>query len=502
MRVIIVGGAPSIRPPLPGIDLPGIFEVRTVPDARVIFMAGSPLDMGLRLKLGAALRGLGDLRLVGLSARPHTMFRETGDSLMTWLQRYRIKSFLRTSVWLPPLLGMMAALLALPLVQWVDRILGWKAVVGPDGARAVLAALSSSMLTFIVFVFSILLVAVQLASAQLTPRIIALVYRSRVIKFSLTIFVFAFTYTLAALSRIDDSVPQISMWVATFSSVLCIGVFLYMIDHVGKSLRPVSIMGRIGSAGHEVIQAVYPHPVEGAQDQVTGIAPVAGVESSRTVESRRTGVVLAFDVAGLVDLASRAGCVIEFVPQVGDFVTDGDPLFRLYRGGGGLADRELEQAVAIGPERTMEQDPEFAFRIIVDIAAKALSPAINDPTTAVLALDQIHRLLRVVARRQLDTGRILDSSGQLRLAYRTPDWENFVSLAVTEIRHFGRDSIQIVRRMRAMLENLIEVAPPHRAAALRAELRILNRGAENDFRDPEDRILAASADSLGVGGTQ
>jgi uncharacterized membrane protein len=187
---------------------------------------------------------------------------------------------------------------------------------------------------------------------------------------------------------------------------------------------------------------------------------------------------------------------------VGDFVTDGDPLFRIYRGGDILADRDLERAVATGPERTMEQDPEFAFRIIVDIAAKALSPAINDPTTAVLALDQIHRLLRVVARRQLDTGRVLDRSGQLRLAYRTPDWENFVSLAVTEIRHFGRDSIQIVRRMRAMLENLIEVAPPHRAAALRAELRILNRGAENDFRDPEDRILAASADSLGVGGTQ
>ena len=148
----------------------------------------------------------------------------------------------------------------------------------------------------------------------------------------------------------------------------------------------------------------------------------------------------------------------------------------------------------------MEQDPTFAFRIVVDIASKALSPAINDPTTGVLALDQIHRLLRTVAGRQLDTGRVNDGAGKLRLAYRTPDWEDFVSLSVTEIRHFGRESIQIVRRMRALLENLIKVVPPQRAALLRAELDLLSRGVDHDFRDPEDRVRAASADSLGVGG--
>jgi uncharacterized membrane protein len=214
----------------------------------------------------------------------------------------------------------------------------------------------------------------------------------------------------------------------------------------------------------------------------------------------RTGVVLAFDVAGLVELARRVECLIEFVPHVGDFVTSGDPLFRLYRGGETITDHQLHESVAIGPERTLEQDPEFAFRIIVDIAAKALSPAINDPTTAVLALDQLHRLLRAVARRQLDTGRVHDDSGALRLAYRTPDWENFVSLAVTEIRQFGRGSIQIARRMRAMLENLIEAVPPQRAAPLRAELELLSRGVERDFRDLEDRARAAAGDSLGVGG--
>ena len=109
----------------------------------------------------------------------------------------------------------------------------------------------------------------------------------------------------------------------------------------------------------------------------------------------------------------------------------------------------LRGCVAVGTERTLEQDPRFAFRILVDIANKALSPAINDPTTAGAAIDQIHHLLRTVAGRHLDDGRVRDSTGRLRLLYRTPDWEDFVHLAVTEIRHFGGVSIQVARRLRA-----------------------------------------------------
>jgi uncharacterized membrane protein len=419
---------------------------------------------------------------------------------MTWLQRYRIGRFLRDSVWLPPLVAMVLVLLAHRLVDHLDGLMGVKAVIGPESARALLAALASSMLTFIVFVFSIMLVAVQLASAQLTPRIIARFFRSDVLRISLTVFVFAFTFTLATLSRTENVVPQTAVWIASYCCAGCIGVFVYLIDSVGKSLRPVSLLTSIGNAGQEVIRDVYPLTVLATDEAATEVASVPDGDSSRTVSTRRTGVVLAFDVAGLVELARRADCLIEFVPQVGDFLTSGGPLFRLHGDGEALADRELEQSVAIGAERTMEQDPEFAFRIIVDIAAKALSPAINDPTTAVLAVDQVHRLLRAVGERQLNTGRVYDDAGRLRLLYRTPDWEDFVALAITEIRLFGRNSIQIVRRMRAMLENLIDTVPAHRAALLRRELALLDRGVEQDFRDPEDRACAAAADSLGVGG--
>jgi uncharacterized membrane protein len=151
-------------------------------------------------------------------------------------------------------------------------------------------------------------------------------------------------------------------------------------------------------------------------------------------------------------------------------------------------------------ERTEEHDPAFVFRILVDISSSGLSPAFYDPTTAVLVLDQVHHLLSEVGKRRLDEGHVRDAEGQLRLVYRTPDWEDFVHLAVTEIRQFGGSSIQVLRRLRAMLEHLSATLPPARLALLRRELSLLQRLAERFFPEPEDRALAGISDSQGVGG--
>ena len=175
-------------------------------------------------------------------------------------------------------------------------------------------------------------------------------------------------------------------------------------------------------------------------------------------------------------------------------------MFRLHGGGDTIGSTELLRHIALERERTLEQDPGFAFRIIVDIAAKALSPAINDPTTAVLALDQIHNLLREVGLRRLDTGLVHDSAGHLRLIYRTPDWEDFVRLAVTEIRQFGANSTQVVRRMRAMLENLIPLVAPHRSSVLLQELDLLRSTVDQGFAMPQDRMRADLPDFQGLGG--
>jgi uncharacterized membrane protein len=149
----------------------------------------------------------------------------------------------------------------------------------------------------------------------------------------------------------------------------------------------------------------------------------------------------------------------------------------------------------------MEQDPIFAFRIIADIALKALSPAINDPTTGVLALDQLHRLLRVVGRRRLRSHSIADRTGTPRVIVRTPNWEDFVAVACTEIRMSGAGNVQIARRMRAMLDNLTATLPARRHAALEAERRRLDLAIGSLYSVQEDRELAAIPDSQGLGGT-
>jgi len=321
-----------------------------------------------------------------------------------------------------------------------------------------------------------------------------------VTRFSLTLFTFTFTFALAVLVRISTSVPAITAYISAYLCLFSVGVFLFLIDHVGKTLRPSGALRAVARLGHEVIHSVYPQRLSGQPD--TGHHPenAPGGEPADTVLSPKDGVLLAFDLAGLVALAQEADCVVELAPEVGDFVAAGSPLFRIFGGKGKTPTSALCKSVALGQERTMEQDPVFAFRIIVDIASKGLSPAINDPTTAVLAIDQIHHLLRSVGSRHLDEGMALDRAGSLRLVYRTPDWEDFVYLAVTEIRQFGSASIQVARRLRAMLENLAEILPPERTALLRSELALLHRAAGRCFPEPEDQALADDSDLQGMGG--
>jgi uncharacterized membrane protein len=419
---------------------------------------------------------------------------------MSWLQRYKLRNYVRNSIWILPVSGMVAGLVAVISFHWIEERAGWRSTVDPGAALALFGTLAGSMLTFIVFLSSSLLLVVQLASAQLTPRIIGVIFRDRVTRFALTLFAFTFTFTLAVLVRIQASVPAVTAHLAAFLCLLSVGVFLFLIDHVGKTLRPSGALRAAARLGHEAIQSVYPRRLVGQQRAAPNPGNALQGEPADAVSSPEDGVFLAFDLQGIVALAQAAECVIELVPQVGDFVAAGSPLFRIHGGKGGPTSSALCQSVALGQERTMEQDPAFAFRIIVDIASKGLSPAINDPTTAVLAIDQIHHLLRSVGGRHLDEGLAHDQSGALRLVYRTPDWEDFVYLAVTEIRQFGGTSIQVVRRLRAMLEGLADVLPPERTALLRAELKRLHRSAERFFPEPDDQTLADESDLQGVGG--
>src|SRR5262249_20073704 len=243
-----------------------------------------------------------------------------------------------------------------------------------------------------------------LASAQLTPRIIAMVYRNRYQKAAFALFVFTFTFSTSVLARIETSAPRIASYAAAYGFLLNLGLFIFLIDNVGKMLRPSSAVAVVARSGRTVIRNVYPLPLK---EDSTSPAPISAItdEEPRAVLSAADGAVLAFDLNGLVNLAHRHNCLIELVPEVGQWVAAGDPLFRVDHGGRQLTDDMLRNSIAQGSERTPEQDPLFAFRILVDIASKALSPAINDPTTAVLAIDQIHHLLHDLGKRFLGDGR-------------------------------------------------------------------------------------------------
>jgi uncharacterized membrane protein len=419
---------------------------------------------------------------------------------MDWCDKYRLKLYVRNSIWIFPVLSVGGGLIAVVLLNNIDQALGLKLNLSPDTGRTVMGTVAGSMFTLVVVSSSAVLVAVQLAGAQLTPRIILLVYRSRMRKFCMSAFVFTFTFSVAALVRIESTVPLLTSYVAAYGFLLNLALFLYFIDTMGKTLRPSSALQVIGIAGRDVVHSVYPSKLK--RDQRSVSKPIEDLKEDprRVVINEVDGVILAFDRRGLVSLAESSNCVLALVPQVGDFIAAGDPLFRIFDGGEDLSADTLRNSVAIGQERTLEQDPTYAFRIIVDIASKALSPAINDPTTAVLAIDQIHHLLRTVGSRNLGDGREADSRGELRLVYRTPNWEDFVLLAVTEIRHYGRDSIQIMRRLRAMLDNLIETLPEKRAPMLRLELSLLEASAKRIFLDLYDQELAETGDLQGIGG--
>jgi uncharacterized membrane protein len=429
---------------------------------------------------------------------------------MHWNRRYVLKSYIRASLWLVPFFAVVLYLVVNRITYGIDgwllrtgRIDETTAFLGLTmvGARSALDTVVTLNLSFLVFTFGSLLVAIQVAGGQYTPRIIATtLLRDNAIRFTVGYFVFTLLFAERVLNRMGgDTVHQFNTFVAAVLGLVSIVVFLYLIDYAARFLRPVSIVQRLGESGLAVIKSVYPEsttdrrPVESS--------PRPAFPDRTVVNVGASGIVLAIDLDGLVAQAQQANGMIEFIPQVGDFVAVDEPLFRLYGGAGAIDDSQLRAAVALGSERTIEQDPTFAFRILVDIGIKALSPAINDPTTAVLAIDQLHRLLRKVGLRLVSREEICDEAGELRLLFRTPNWEDFVHLTCIEIRHFGAGSVQIMRRMRSMLENLVQTLPPHRHAELRQQLELLDRTVEEHYSFPEDRVLAQIPDSQGLGGS-
>ena len=441
--------------------------------------------------------------VANLRVRWRRVKRDLGRRL-TWSRLYRFTSYTRSALWIVPFIAIVAVLASVPILRVLDNWLKWDLVgLGVEGARSLYQTVITLTLSFLVFTFGSLLVAIQIAGGQLTPRIIATtLLRDNVVRYTVGLFVFSLIFSVMALNRLENTVHDLVALITTLLGIVSIMVFLFLIDYAARLLRPGSILARVAQEGLAVIKTVYPDPTgEGAGGDAN--AGVSLPESPRRVVAHagRSEIVVAVNVEALMREARRARGLVEFVPHVGDFVAADEPLFVLYGGATSIDDRRLRASVAFGPERTMEQDPLFAFRILVDIALKALSPAINDPTTGVLAIDQVNRLLRAVGLRRLRADVLLDGLGSPRVIYRTPNWEDFVHISCTEIRSCGAGNVQIARRLRALLENLIATLPRHRRPALAEERARLDQALAALYPIPEDLALASVPDSQGLGGS-
>lgn len=454
---------------------------------------------------------------------------------MPWNRWYSIKSYFLSSLWIVPffalVVGYVVKILSENLGAWMvekglyDLDTGFFGL-SRDGAHAVLDRIFTLNLSCLVFTFGSLLIAIQVAGGQYTPRIIATtLLRDNVIRWIVGFFAFSLLWVNRTMTQLGSGsqVPQFQVFIGMMLGIASLVAFLLLIDYSAKLLRPVALAGRIGEQGIAVIESVYPNPTSGgeipkAHKRGRSRSPLAWVikgeparmEASsgkrgtpdRTVTHLgRSKVLLAVNLQKLVAVARRFGVVVELVPQVGDFVSTGEPLFYVYGAASAIDEDRLRSLAAFGTERTLEQDPMFSFRILVDIAAKALSPAINDPTTAVLAIDQLHRLLRQVGLRDLRAEALSDGAGEVRVIFRTPNWEDYVNISFREIRQFGAGCLQIPRRLNAMIENLVQTLPEHRHAALRSELELLDRAIEKHYPFPEDLALARTPDPQGMGGS-
>ena len=413
----------------------------------------------------------------------------------------RLWDYVNNSLWVVPLIAIPLALATSSILHALDDKLGWDFTgITLSGAQAMYQAIVSATLTFVVFTFGSLLVAIQIASGQMTPRIIAAtLLRADVPKYTVALFVFTLMLSLSAMNRMDKSVHQLVAFSTAALAVSCFAAFFYLIDYAARTLRPVSVLKIVGDSGLAVIGRVYPLPSR--SPDLPKNAPTVLEKPARIVTHKgASGIVVSVDIATLVAVAEKGNSIIEFVPQVGDFVTTDEPVFNVFGGDHAIREDVLRATVEFGSERTIDQDPTFAFRIVIDIALKALSPAINDPTTAVLAIDQLHRMLRLAGKRHLRGDEVLDGSGRSRVIFRTPNWEDFVSLTFSEIRACGSNNLQIARRLRAMLDDLLRTLPDHRHRVVLEAASLLDREIERHYPFPEDLALARIADTQGLGG--
>ena len=423
----------------------------------------------------------------------------------------RLRDLIRETLWLAPAIGLLLAMALTVLTTEIDSevTVGSSAVIGfsggADSARAILGTIATSMLSFLALVFTLTVVALQLAS-DFSPRLLRNFLTSRSSKLALALFVATFTYAVLVLREVSaENVPELSVTVAIVLVILSALAFVYYVSTIAQSLRVANIIETAGATTRREIEAELnadgtPGEEEAARDR--GWLVIEGVEPSQVIPwEGEPGVVTAINLDGMRALADRAGATLELRLQVGDFLPGGAPAVAVYGTETGISAGEVCHLVATATERSIHQDAGFGLRQLVDIAARALSPGINDPTTAVQSLDQIHDALLRLGGRELYSGVLRDAGGAVRVLVPVHSWRDFVHLAIDEIRIYGEGSMQVSRRLHQLLTDLRDRLPAPRRSAVEHQLDLLHRSVESGFAQPADRERARP-EITAVGGTE
>ena len=370
--------------------------------------------------------------------------------------------------------------------DWMPKVI-FPSHADPQVAQVILAGIGASIMTVVSIVFAILLMTLTLASMQFSPRIIVGFARDGVTQWTLGVFLGTFSYCMAALpaarSLPHPFAPVVTVMGAMILALTCVAWLLFFVHHISQAISVNQIVHRIASETEVVVDDIMPRPRRPRYAQVD--ERVDALKWELAISSEESGYIRFIDVKRLLDLAKSYHVKIQVLRRVGHFVPQGVPFLRISRAERATADRveELRSAFDLGPSRTLQQDVEFGILQIVDIALKAISPAVNDPSTAISCVDQLGRILIRVASREPPESLLYDPPGTLRVYVPWPSFEHLLDSAFEQIRMYSKTDVAVSLRM---LRALGDIAATTQDANIR---RLLI--------DRANRIVAGCAEQLG-----
>lgn len=421
-----------------------------------------------------------------------------------------IWSDLRASFWfLPCLIVVLAIALAFTLTQFEESALEqwmkhYPSLFGASaaGARAMLSTIAGSMISVVGIVFSMTLVALALASSQYSPRVLRTFMRSRATQTSIGIFAGIFVYCLIVLRGVhgkDESVfvPVLAVTGAMLLAVVGVVVLIFFIHHIALSIQASTILANIAEETIAAMLAMFPLPEDIREAEAGCSAAEADAHLTTlcwtALPAPRSGYLQSIDYNALLQLACDARRIVRVERAVGEFVLEGTPMFSL--AGEGPADLEarLHAAVTVSPYRTVEQDPGFGVRQLVDVALKALSPGVNDSTTAVMCLDYLSAVMATMGRLAIPSPYRFEK-GALKLVAVGPDYAEMLGEAFDQIRRAAAGNVTVILRMIAVLGTLAGlVDDEERREDLKAQLESIAELGARTVAAPQDSAAIAKA---------